>query len=62
MASPETLDIINAQLKTGEELGVSGTPTFILNGQKITTPQSLDEFKQLLDQKLAENSTTTSNQ
>jgi protein-disulfide isomerase len=32
--------------------GVSGTPTFFLNGKRIDNPRSVDEFKKLIDKEL----------
>lgn len=52
---PEVLEKINAQAKTAEAFDITGTPSFVLNGQKITSPASLEEFRQVLDQALAEN-------
>lgn len=50
-ASQEVNEIINADYKEGEKLGVTGTPTFFLQGKKIDkNPQTLDEFKKLIDQ------------
>jgi protein-disulfide isomerase len=47
-----TLTVINDQRRSGENLDVSATPTFFLNGEKIDNPQSLEEFQKLLDDKL----------
>ena len=40
---------IDEDLKSGNRSGVQGTPTFYLNGAKIDSPRSYDEFKQLID-------------
>ena len=32
----------------GQKLGVSGTPTFFLNGEKIPNPKSYDDFKSFI--------------
>jgi protein-disulfide isomerase len=45
-----TYDKINAEYQEGVRLGVAGTPTFFLNGKKITNPRSYDEFKKLIEQ------------
>lgn len=39
---------ILAQFKEGVALGVLGTPTFFLNGKKIESPQSLDDFNKVI--------------
>jgi protein-disulfide isomerase len=55
-ASSVVADAINADVKAGQALGASATPTFVLNGKKIDqNPRSLDEFKKLLDDALSAN-------
>ncbi|HYF96497.1 MAG TPA: thioredoxin domain-containing protein [Patescibacteria group bacterium] len=49
----ETAAVINADLKAGNAIGASSTPTFVLNGSKIENPQSFDEFKKLIDDEIA---------
>lgn len=44
---------INADAKAAQAAGGNSTPTFVLNDTKIENPQSLDEFKKLLDDELA---------
>ena len=36
----------------GDDLGIQGTPTFILNGKKINTPKSYDQFRKLIQTQL----------
>ena len=56
MASEFTLATINADIKAGQALGANSTPTFAINGKKIDkNPQSLDEFKKLIDEEIAKN-------
>jgi protein-disulfide isomerase len=44
-------DVINADLAAGKELQVSGTPTFLINGQKIDSPdQTLEAFSKVIDE------------
>ncbi len=47
--SSEINDIITADYNEGTRLGVNSTPTFFLQGKKITNPQTLDDFKKLID-------------
>lgn len=55
MNSAAVADTINADIKAGQEIGASSTPTFVLNGEKLEkNPQSLEEFQKLLDEALAE--------
>ncbi|MDO8451700.1 MAG: thioredoxin domain-containing protein [bacterium] len=41
-------DTIQADQKSGVELGVMGTPTFFLNGKKIDNPRTYEDFKALI--------------
>jgi len=41
---------VDSDFKGGIDAKVNGTPTFFLNGKKITNPQSYDEFKTLIEQ------------
>lgn len=53
--SAEVGGVIDADIREGQNAGANSTPTFIINGQKIEkNPQSLDEFKQLIDSKIQE--------
>jgi len=45
-------DKISLDYQEGVRLGVSGTPTFFLNGKKITNPRSYDEFKSIIEQSI----------
>lgn len=56
VASKENLDKINGDVKSGLKAGVNSTPTFYLNGKKIT-PQSYEDFKKLIEDAV----TTTKN-
>ena len=40
-------------IKDGQALGVSGTPTFFVNGQKLVGAQPFSAFKQIIDAELA---------
>lgn len=54
MNSAAVLAVINADVSAAQALGATGTPTFVLNGKKITSPTSLEEFSQLIDAAIAE--------
>lgn len=47
--SKEVKDNINADMVSGNAAGVDATPTFYMNGKKIVSPQSLEEFEKLLE-------------
>jgi len=52
-ASEAVNDTINADIKLGQEVGATSTPSFVLNGEKIENPQNLEEFKKLIDEAIA---------
>lgn len=47
--SAETNSVINADINKGKGLGVSGTPSFFLNGEKIENPKDLEGFNKLIE-------------
>lgn len=47
-----TKDFINSEENTGTNIGVNSTPTFFVNNHQIQNPQSYDEFKLLIQNKL----------
>lgn len=53
-ADPETRATINADIALGRDLGVTGTPTFFINDQRIENPSSPDEFFELIDAAIEE--------
>jgi protein-disulfide isomerase len=48
VADEKTKDRIRKDIADGTALGVTGTPTFFLNGEKLTL-NSEEQFRQLLD-------------
>ena len=55
--SPEVAEKISAHQASGTQIGVTGTPTFFLNGERIGTPGSLEEWQQVIEAELAGEST-----
>lgn len=55
MVSEEVANIINADVKSAQAIGGNSTPTFAINGKKIDNPKTLDEFKKVIDEALAQN-------
>ena len=49
LASKEVKDRVERDKNSGTRLGVSGTPTFFLNGNKIPNPKSPDDFKSFIN-------------
>ncbi len=52
LESEKFTDIINKDKSDGIDVSVDATPTFFLNGGKITGGLSLERFKQKIDEKL----------
>lgn len=51
-ASSQVAARVQEDVSSGNSIGVTGTPSFFLNGVKIQNPRSLEEFKNLLDSEL----------
>jgi protein-disulfide isomerase len=49
---------IKADQARGEALGVSGTPTFFINGREVKGAQSPDKFNTIIDEELARTTST----
>ncbi len=58
MASQEVNSKINADIKEGQKLGATGTPTFVLNGVKIDSPGTLEDFSKLIDEAIKKKATS----
>lgn len=54
MNSTEVSDTINADVKSAQALGATGTPVFVINGKRIESPNDLAGFSKLLDEALAQ--------
>ncbi len=48
----KTLDAVKADQNEGTALGVNSTPTFFVNGRRLSGAQTPENFKQLIDQEL----------
>ena len=51
--SKEIRDKISESYREGILLNVTGTPTFFLNGEKMTNPRSFEEFDKVISKELA---------
>ena len=40
---------VSKDLESGVNAKVNGTPTFFLNGKKLSTPRSYEEFKEIIE-------------
>lgn len=47
--SSEVRDRINRDKSSANSLGIQGTPTFFINGEKIPNPKGHEDFKSLID-------------
>lgn len=56
-ASSRVNDAINADLAEANKLGVTGTPTFFLNGKKIEVTNTVESFSKQIDEALAKAAT-----
>ncbi|MFD3918737.1 DsbA family protein [Streptomyces sp. NPDC058595] len=50
---PGTAERVRTDQRDGLGLGVQGTPTFVVDGAVIPTPGSYDEFRELIENRLA---------
>jgi protein-disulfide isomerase len=48
----KAMDAVKADTAEAAALGVTATPTFFINGRRLTGPQTFDSFKQLIVQGL----------
>ena len=54
VASGDIKAKIENDYKSGVKAGVDSTPSFFLNGKKITNPRNYDEFKNAIEQALGQ--------
>lgn len=52
-ASSAVNNLINADMKAGSDLGVTGTPSFFLNGKQVQIDNTVEAFKKVIDAELA---------
>jgi protein-disulfide isomerase len=55
LESPQTVQAIQKDVADGDQVGVQGTPTIFINGQKFNGPIQLDVLKPVLDSELKQN-------
>ncbi len=56
VASEQVNGTINADINSGQSLGITATPTFFINGKKLdpTPDRSVEAFSKVIDQAIAE--------
>jgi protein-disulfide isomerase len=52
LTSGEHAQTVKDDLALGQELGVSGTPTFFINGRMLVGAQPFEAFKEIIDEEL----------
>ena len=50
----ETLELVRAQTAEARSLGITGTPSFVVNGQIVKGAQPAAKFKAIIDGELAD--------
>ncbi len=45
----EYKDVVNAELQEGKDRGVTGTPTFFVNGERVDDWRDVDAFRSMID-------------
>ena len=58
ISSPDNVADLNASLKNGSALGVSGTPTFFINNKKLVGAQPIALMQEIVDAELKGSPTT----
>lgn len=54
VAKPNKIvEVIDSNTKSGEKLGVTGTPAFFINGRRLSGALPYEEFKKVIDSELA---------
>ncbi|OFV89873.1 MAG: hypothetical protein A3J75_04075 [Acidobacteria bacterium RBG_16_68_9] len=48
----KTIDRVKADMAEGQQVGVTGTPAFLINGRKISGAQPAQNFKAVIDDEL----------
>jgi len=51
--------VINADMDAGNKLGITGTPTFFIDGKKVEIGQSVQEFEKVINAEIAKKGSAT---
>jgi protein-disulfide isomerase len=51
----QTQALVKAEIAEGQSLGVTGTPSFVINGRLLVGAQPFEQFKAVIDDELASN-------
>jgi protein-disulfide isomerase len=53
LTSGEKAEMVNADMKAASEMGITGTPAFVVNGRLIMGAQPFEAFKEVIEDELA---------
>jgi protein-disulfide isomerase len=53
--------VVNGDFHQAQDDGIQGTPTFIINGQKLVGPQPLENFEQVIEEEAQKAGEQTNN-
>ncbi len=53
MGSAATAQLVDADMKQGQNLGINGTPSMFINGRKVVGARPLADLKTIIDEELA---------
>ena len=53
ISSEKVMDSVKESYKSGLKMGLQGTPTFFLNGDRIDNPKNYDEFKNIIQKAIS---------
>ncbi len=53
MKDPGVAEMVKRDQKSGEQVGIQGTPGFFVNGVQLSGAQPVDRFKELIDRWIA---------
>ncbi len=59
LAGGEKAELVNGDLAAARELGINGTPAFLINGRMVMGAQRFEAFKEVIDDELARASAAT---
>jgi protein-disulfide isomerase len=61
-ASSKVNDTINADMAEGNRLGITGTPSFFVNGKKTQIPNDLKSFEKTINEAISAKASASANQ
>jgi protein-disulfide isomerase len=47
------LEVVENNIRSGEKVGVTGTPAYFVNGRRLSGALPYEEFKKVIDSELA---------